>query len=162
MPSRRGLIVRPLLGARRADVHAVCVERGFAPVVDPTNATRVHRRNWVRLDALPALSAGAHRDLVPVLNRQAEVMRAEADLLDQLADALLAEAGGATPSVRALAAAHPALARRAVRRWLGDPPPSLAEVERVLAVARVERRATQLSGGRRVWRGAGALHQGIA
>ena len=162
MRSRRGQIVRPLLGARRADVHAVCVERGFAPVVDPTNATRVHRRNWVRLDALPALSAGAHRDLVPVLNRQAEVMRAEADLLDELADALLAEAGGATPLVRALSAAHPALARRAVRRWLGDPPPSLAEVERVLAVARLERRATQLSGGRRVWRRAGALHQAIA
>ncbi len=161
MPARRGYIVRPLLGARRADVHAVCVDRGLVPVVDPSNEDRIHRRNWVRHDALPALSVGAHRDLVPVLNRQAAVMRAEADLLDELADALLAEAGVDAPSARALAGAHPALARRAVRRWLGAPPPSLAEVERVLAVARCERRATQLSHGRRVWREAGTLHQAV-
>ncbi len=161
MPTRRGHIVRPLLGARRADVHAVCIASGFVPVVDPSNEDRIHRRNWVRLDALPALSEGARRDLVPVLNRQAEVLRAEADLLDELADALLSEAGGDAPSVRALAGAHPALARRAVRRWLGLPPPSLAEVERVLAVARCERRAAQLSRGRRVWREAGVLHQAV-
>jgi tRNA(Ile)-lysidine synthase len=161
MPARRGHIVRPLLGARRADVHAVCVARGLVAVVDPSNEDRIHRRNWVRLDALPALSEGARRDLVPVLNRQAAVLRAEADLLDELADALLAEAGAEEPSVRALADAHPALARRAVRRWLGAPPPSLAEVERVLAVARCERRAAQLSRGRRVWREAGVLHQAV-
>jgi tRNA(Ile)-lysidine synthase len=161
MPAKRGSLVRPLLGARRADVHAVCAAAGLAPVVDPTNDDRVHRRNWVRLDALPALCEGAQRDLVPVLNRQAAVLRAEADLLDQLADALLADAGADTPSVRALAAAHPALARRAVRRWLGSPPPSLAEVDRVLAVARCERRAAQLSRGRRVWREAGVLHQAV-
>jgi tRNA(Ile)-lysidine synthase len=161
MATRRGHIVRPLLGARRADVHAVCVQRGFVPAIDPTNDGRVHRRNWVRHDALPSLCAGADRDLVPVLNRQAAVMRAEADFLDELADTLLDEAGGARPSVRVLAAAPPVLARRAVRRWLGAPPPSLAEVERVLTVARAERRAAELSGGRRVWRAAGVLHQAV-
>lgn len=161
MPARRGHVVRPLLGVRRVDVHAVCAARGLVPVVDPSNDDRVHRRNWVRLDALPALCEGARRDLVPVLNRQAAVLRAEADLLDELADALLEQAGGDEPSVRALAGAHPALARRAVRRWLGAPPPSLAEVERVLAVARCERKAAQLSRGRRVWREAGVLHQAV-
>jgi tRNA(Ile)-lysidine synthase len=161
MPARRGHLVRPLLGARRADVHAVVAELGIVPVVDASNDDRGHRRNWVRLDALPALSAGAQRDLVPVLNRQAAVLRAEADLLDELADALLAEAGGDQPTARTLIAAHPALARRAVRRWLGAPPPSLAEVERVLSVARCEHRAAELSRGRRVWREAGVLHQAV-
>jgi tRNA(Ile)-lysidine synthase len=161
MPARRGFVVRPLLGARRVDVHAVCAEHGLAPVVDPSNDDRGHRRNWVRLDALPALCEGAQRDLVPVLNRQAGVMRAEADLLDELADALLAEVGPHEPSARALAGAHPALARRAVRRWLGAPPPTLAEVDRVLEVARCERKAAQLSRGRRVWREAGVLHQAV-
>jgi tRNA(Ile)-lysidine synthase len=161
MPARRGHLVRPLLGARRADVHALVADRGLAPVIDASNEDRAHRRNWIRLDALPALSAGAQRDLVPVLNRQAAVMRAEADLLDELADALLAEAGVDEPAARTLAAAHPALARRAVRRWLGTPPPSLAEVERVLAVARCEHRAAELSRGRRVWREAGVLHQAV-
>jgi tRNA(Ile)-lysidine synthase len=161
MPVRRGHVVRPLLGVRRADVHRVVAARGLVPVTDPSNQDRAHRRNWVRLDALPALSEGAQRDLVPVLNRQAAVMRAEADFMDELADALLAEAGADQPKVRTLAAAHPALARRAMRRWLGVPPPSLAEVERVLAVARCERKAAELSGGRRVWREAGVLHQAV-
>ena len=110
---------------------------GSSPSSDPSNEDRLHRRNWVRLDALPALSEGARRDLVPVLNRQAAVLRAEADLLDELADALLADAGARSRRSARSPAAHPALARRAVRRWLGTPPPSLAEVERVLAVARV-------------------------
>lgn len=161
MPARRGHVVRPLLGVRRAEVHRLCAERGLVPVIDPSNEDRIHRRNWVRLDALPALCEGARRDLVPVLNRQAAVLRAEADLLDELADSLLADAGGEEPAVRAIAAAHPALARRAVRRWLGTPPPSLAEVERVLAVARCEHKAAQLSRGRRVWREAGVLHQAV-
>ena len=90
-----------------------------------------------------------------------EAFGKDRDKADELADALLEEAGGGEPSVRALAGAHPALARRAVRRWLGAPPPSLAEVERVLAVARCERRAAQLSRGRRVWREAGGLHQAV-
>ncbi len=161
MPARRGYLVRPLLGVRRADARAVCEEHGLVPVDDPSNQDLVHRRNWVRLEALPALSDGARRDLVPVLARQAAVLRAEADLLDELGDALLAKAGGIEPAARVIADAHPAVARRAVRRWLGTPPPSLAEVERVLTVARGERRAAQLSRGRRVWRQSGHLHQRV-
>ena len=161
MPARRGHVVRPLLGVRRDAVRELCVERGLEPVADPSNDDPAFRRNWVRHEVLPALNAGVQRDLVPVLNRQAAVLRAEADLLDELADALLTAAGEEPPGARAIAAAHPALARRAVRRWLGAPPPSLAEVERVLAVARCERRAAELAGGRRVWREGGRLHQAV-
>jgi hypothetical protein len=50
------------------------------------------------------------------------------------------------------------LGRRAVRCWLGPPPPSLAEVDRVLAVASGAHRATELSAGRRVWRRVGQLY----
>jgi tRNA(Ile)-lysidine synthase len=161
MPARRGTVVRPILGMRRADVRARCGEVGLVPVHDPSNDDPAHRRNWIRHEVLPALSEGAERDLVPVLTRQAAVLRAEAELLDELGDALLAEAGGTEPAARVLAAAHPALARRAVRRWIGAPPPSLAEVERVLAVARGERRAAELAGGRRVWRQAGVMYQAL-
>lgn len=161
MPARRGTVVRPLLGVRREAVRALCAERGLQPAVDPSNDDPAFRRNWVRHEVLPALNAGVQRDLVPVLTRQAAVLRAEADLLDELADALLTTAGADEPEVVAIAEAHPALARRAVRRWLGPPPPSLAEVERVLAVARCERRAAELAGGRRVWREGGRLHQAV-
>ena len=101
------------------------------------------------------LESIAGRDLVPVLARQAEVLRAESDYLDDLARA--AWPGDSEPSASALAALHPVLARRAVRVWLGSPPPSHAEVARVLQVARGERRAAQLAGGRGVRRSAGKL-----
>jgi tRNA(Ile)-lysidine synthase len=161
MPARRGHVVRPLLGVRRDAVRALVAARGLDPVADPSNDDPAFRRNWVRHEVLPALNAGVQRDLVPVLTRQAAVLRAEADLLDELADALLTTAGADAPGARVLADAHPALARRAVRRWLGSPPPSLAEVERVLAVARCEHRAAELAGGRRVWREGGRLHQAV-
>ena len=54
------------------------------------------------------------------------------------------------------------LARRALRRWLraaggGDHPPSLAEVDRILAVAAGDAVGTELAGGRRVRRTGGRL-----
>jgi hypothetical protein len=44
-----------------------------------------------------------------------------------------------------------------VRQWVGAPPPSMAEVERVLAVASGITRATELAGGRAVERASGLL-----
>jgi tRNA(Ile)-lysidine synthase len=75
------------------------------------------------------------------------VLRDEADL----ADALAADVD--PTDARALAAAPVALARRAVRRWLGgEHPPDGAAVERVLAVARGQRRACEVAPGLRVER----------
>lgn len=170
MARTRDVIVRPLLRMRRADVRAIVESRGLSVVDDPTNADRRWRRAWIRHDVLPLLERGAERDLVPVLARQAEVFRAESDLLDGLGDELLTDAGaGAADGDRAAAGdgslrvqpfrdAPIAIARRAVRRWLGSPPPSSDEVERVLAVARGECVGTELAGGRRVHRSGGRLH----
>jgi tRNA(Ile)-lysidine synthase len=155
MPARRGVLVRPLLGVRRADTEAVCAALGLVPVRDPTNDDRAVRRNWIRHEVLPLLSDGARRDLVPVLARQAEVLRAESEYLDELADAAWPADGSVAAA--ALGRLPRVLARRAVRRWLGPPPPSLAEVERVLAVAAGECRATEVAGGRRVERRQGQL-----
>ena len=54
----------------------------------------------------------------------------------------------------ALRDAPPTLARRALRRWLTQAgyPPDAAAIERVLDVARGDRVACELSGGRRVER----------
>lgn len=159
MPPRRGVIVRPLLHLRRADVRGVVAARGLATVEDPTNSDVRWRRAWIRHEVLPMLGEGSQRDLVPVLARQAELLRAESDLLDQLGDELLAEAGHDTPSTRVLCAAPLAIARRALRRWLGAPPPSADEVERVLSVVAGTRVAAELGGGRRVRRSHGRLHR---
>jgi tRNA(Ile)-lysidine synthase len=156
MPARRGNVVRPLLGSRRADVRAECARRELVPVDDPSNDDLVFRRNWIRHEVLPLLERGAGRDLTPVLARQAEVLRAESDFLDGLARA--AWPGDAGARARDLAALPEPLARRAVRCWLGPPPPALEEVDTVLAVARNERRAVDLAGGRRVRRSGGMMH----
>jgi tRNA(Ile)-lysidine synthase len=155
MAPRRGRLVRPMLDLRRADTEAVCASIGVVPLADPMNDDTSLRRVWVRREVLPLLSAGAGRDLVPVLARQAEILRSESDELDRQAAA--AWPGGARPAARDLAALAPVIARRAVRLWVGPPVPSFAEVERVLAVARGSARAAQLAGGRTVVRSAGEL-----
>jgi tRNA(Ile)-lysidine synthase len=161
MPARRDTIVRPLLGIPRAELAAVCARLGLAPIADPMNADPAHRRVWLRREVIPALEAGAGRDLRAVLARQAVVARTDSDYLDSLAEDLLAGArSGAQPGldVAVLAAAPEALARRAVRLWLGAPPPPARHVEDVLAVVRGERRAVELPGGVEVSRAGGRLH----
>jgi tRNA(Ile)-lysidine synthase len=139
----------PILALRRHETEAVCRTEGLIPVADPTNADPAHRRNRVRHQLLPLLDAIAERDIVPVLARQAALLRDEAGALDELT------AGLDPTDAGALAGAPPALARRAVRRWLTegrDHPPDAATVERVLAVARHEAKAADVGENRRVAR----------
>lgn len=161
MARRQGNVVRPLLHLRRADVRAV-VERAGLPIAeDPTNADRRWQRAWIRHDVLPMLELGAKRDLVPILVRQAEIFRAESDLLDGLGDELIERAVDPEQEealvARVVADAPLPIARRAIRRWLGPPPPSADEVERVLAVVRCECVRTQLAGGTTVQRSNGRI-----
>lgn len=146
---------RPLRRLRRHDTVAICAACDLTPVADPTNADPAFRRNRVRHELLPMLDAIAERDVAPVLARQAELLRADAVLLDALAAEL------DPTDARALSAAPLPLARRAVRDWLraGDEqhPPDAATVERVLGVARNEARACEVGGGRSVRRSAGRL-----
>ncbi len=143
----------PLLGLRRSETHELCARLGIEVVTDETNADRSHRRNRVRHELLPAMCELAGRDVVPVLARQAQLLSDEGALLDALAAEL------DPTDVKALAAVPLPLARRAVRRWLRDRyPPDSATVERVLAVAAGEGRATDIDGARRVRRSRGRLH----
>ena len=161
MARRQGNVVRPLLHLRRAEVRAVVQRSGLPIAEDPTNADRRWQRAWIRHDVLPMLERGSQRDLVPILVRQAHIFRAESDFLDGLGDDLIERAGGcssdAALETRVLANAPLPIARRAIRRWLGPPPPSADEVERVLAVVRCERVGTQLAGGKTVQRSSGRI-----
>jgi tRNA(Ile)-lysidine synthase len=140
---------KPLLALRRGDTRALCAELGLVPVDDPSNDDLSLRRNRVRHELVPLLDAIAERDVAAVLARQAALLADDAALLDDLAAAI------DPTDARALAVAPPAIARRAVRRWLyagGDHPPDAATVERVLAVARGEAKATDVGRGRAVRR----------
>jgi tRNA(Ile)-lysidine synthase len=147
---------RPLLGLRRAETVALCLDLELELVDDPSNRDPAFRRNRVRHELLPLLDDIAGRDVVPVLARQAGLAR---EAIDQLA----AEAGLVDPTdAVAVAAAPDAIARLVVRDWLRGcsderHPPDAATVERVLRVARLEHRATEVGGGWRVARTAGRL-----
>jgi hypoxanthine phosphoribosyltransferase len=128
----------------------------LVPLHDPSNDDPSFVRNRVRHELLPLCAAVAGRDPVPLLARQAAVLRDETELMDALAVDALPDPADA----RALSGAPRPLARRALRRWLRPAdghPPSLAEVERVLSVASGDAVATELSGGRRVSRSRGRL-----
>ena len=144
---------KPILGLRRSETHAFCSQQGFDVVDDPSNVDPLFRRNRVRAEVLPLLDDLAGRDTAALLARAATLLEEDARFLDTLALALDPTDG------RALAQAPLPLARRAVRSWLAVDgyPPDLATVERVLAVARGERRATDVGGGRRVSRSVGRL-----
>jgi tRNA(Ile)-lysidine synthase len=144
----------PLLALRRTETVALCAHVGLEPVRDPSNDDPRFVRNRVRAELLPLCSDIAGRDVVPVLARQAALLAGDAELLDSVGDLL------DPTDAAALAAAPAAQARRAVRGWLagdrGYPPPADA-VDRVLEVARMERRATEVPGGIRVARSRGRL-----
>jgi tRNA(Ile)-lysidine synthase len=148
MPVHSGYVWRPLLDLRRAETHELCRLLDLAPVPDPMNDDIHHRRVWLRREVIPMLERGADRDLVEVLARQADLMRADDALLDELA---------ARHSIDDVVNLPEALARRVARAWLGAPYPSAATIDRVLAVARGDRIATELPGGDRIERAGGHL-----
>ena len=86
----------------------------------------------VRNELLPLLDAIAGRDVVPLLNRQS-------DLTADLVDAIDILAAGVDPTdAKAVAGAHPAVARWALRTWIrtetaSEHPVDAAALERVLA-----------------------------
>ncbi|HQZ35255.1 MAG TPA: tRNA lysidine(34) synthetase TilS [Ilumatobacteraceae bacterium] len=137
----------PILALRRSETVELCTALQLPIVHDPSNLEPRHLRNRVRHELLPLMANLSQRDLTPVLARQAALARDDDDLLENLAAAL------DPTDARALATAPVALARRAVRQWLGtEHPPDAATVERVLQVARGHALATEIAGGRRVSR----------
>ena len=138
---------RPLLQLRRNETVALCKALGIAVFNDPSNDDERFQRNRIRHEVLPLLESLAKRDLVPVLTRQADLLRDDDDLLNELAGAL-----DPTDAV-ALAHAPIALSRRAIRSWLTNPlVPDSATVERVLEVARGNTLACDIGLGRQVRR----------
>ncbi len=101
----------PLLGLRRSETHALCGAWGLVPVCDASNADPAFVRNRVRHELLPLCAAVAGRDPVPLLARQAGVLRDEVALLESLAAEALPDPADARALARAspaAGAAHPA------------------------------------------------------
>jgi tRNA(Ile)-lysidine synthase len=117
MRPREGRLVRPLLGAARAETTAYCEERGFAWRDDASNEEGEYKRTLIRRELVPTLER-VHPAARENVLRTAALLREEAELLGSLVDAEL-EAGEGTISQRRFAELHPAL-RRLVLQRLAD------------------------------------------
>ena len=147
---------RPILDLRRTETVALCGHLGLVPVKDPTNQDPALRRNRVRAELLPLLNDIAQRDVVPVIARQADHLRAAGDWIELLADEL------DPTDVRALADSPSPVAQVALRRYLqaqtgADHPPRAATIARALDVVHGRVRATELGGGWTLRRRQGVL-----
>src|SRR5215469_5325712 len=85
MPPRRGPYRRPLLPVGRATLRAACTALGLQPWDDPQNADPAYARARVRHRALPALEAALGPGVAEALARSASQIRADAEVLDDLA-----------------------------------------------------------------------------
>ncbi len=146
MPASRGTIVRPLIDCAHLELVEWLKGSGIPFREDETNLDRRYLRNRVRHEILPALSSvsPSARDAIA---RAAEITRADAEYLDELAAAALA--GVSRPSgaggervldAGALAGMPKALGRRVARLALtavaGGRFVGFEQAETVVALAR--------------------------
>jgi tRNA(Ile)-lysidine synthase len=116
MRPRDGALARPLLTTTRAEVTAYCEAVGLSWREDATNAEPGFARNRVRHGLLPELEK-IHPAAAANVLRTADLLRAEAELLDAEVDAALSGPGPRnTIELAELAALHPALRRLVVQR----------------------------------------------
>lgn len=93
MPAHRGPYLRPLLGMNRAAMEEICAHAGLDYWVDPTNREPKYLRNRVRHQLMPALKDVLGSTVPEALARTAVLARKDAEYLDELAAARLAELG---------------------------------------------------------------------
>lgn len=126
MRYRDGAFIHPALDCRRDALVAAAQAMDLPWREDPTNASREHRRNRIRMDVLPAWSDAMGHDVVEPLVRFGELVAADHDALDARARALYDDCllpDGAL-SLAALFDVPPAVRARILQRffsaWTGD------------------------------------------
>lgn len=154
MRPRDGSLVRPLLSFTRAETTGYCEERGLRWRDDPSNSEAAYARNRVRQRLAPAL-AEIHPAAARNVLRTAELLRDEAEVLDQLVDAELGGSNGSgrgTIALDRLAELPGALRRLVVQRLAdraaGRPVPGAANrADEVAALRRTGIAMLDLGGG---------------
>lgn len=136
-------LARPLLAwARRAATQKYCLARGVEFRRDAMNDDATYARVRARRQLIPLLETFNPR-AVEALTRGAELLREDAAILEELAAQLLrmaklhapgaedSKVRGATAalSVKTLAAARPALRRRALRQWIAEAQGDLRKIQ---------------------------------
>ena len=152
-------LARPLLWARRIDTEDYCRLRKSEYLSDEMNEDQTFARVKVRKQLLPLMQSFNNK-IVEAISRTASQLREDGAVLLNDSDALLRRAAvssqesgdngeAETPAldVKVLAAAAPALRRRALRQWLAEARGSARRLEMVHLVA-VEKLVEGSSSGR--------------
>jgi tRNA(Ile)-lysidine synthase len=84
---------RPLLDLTRADTETACLTEGIEFWTDPQNSDQDLTRVRVRTKVLPLLEAELGPGVAATLARTADLLRADTEYLDAVADSALASAG---------------------------------------------------------------------
>ena len=117
MVSRDGALVRPLLGFTREETGAYCTAHGLRWRDDETNDSAAYARNRIRRELVPALER-VHPAAQENVLALAEILRAEAEVLDELVNATLD--GRTEIRLDRLRELPPALRRLVVQRLADD------------------------------------------
>lgn len=144
MAAHAGVFRRPFLGLPRVQVHAAAERLAAEVWLDPHNEDSRYRRVRVRQTVLPVLESELGPGIAAALARSADLLRADADALDEWTDRVAAEALGQHADrvwvEVAMAAALPqAIRYRLIRRAAtraGSPPSDLT-MSHVAAVDRL-------------------------
>jgi tRNA(Ile)-lysidine synthase len=160
---KKGIVIRPLLEASRADLRAWLASLGQPWMDDETNADVSNPRNRIRHRVLPELDAAYGANTRPALARAAGVAREDGQWLDELAEsryrALVTNGQDCLQIDAASLLAEPLpLLRRvlwhAMRTRSDGREIGLEHVELALAVLRGHARAADVPGTRWELRGA--------
>lgn len=117
--------LRPLLDVPRSATRAACAAEGLPVWEDPHNADPRFTRSRLRHELLPLMEDVLGDGVAGALARTAEMLRADLDALDALADDLVRvrlrpATHGDSVRLDAFTGLHPALRTRLVRAWLLD------------------------------------------
>lgn len=149
IPERRGQIVRPLLGTRRATLRAALDAARIAYLDDPSNRELGFARNRIRLEVLPALER-INPTAIEALLRVGRLAADDDTLLDDLAAAELNRRRPTGGEIDWREPPRRAIGRRVLRLAIGHPAPSAQRIEALLDAAEGDRGGLtiELGGGR--------------
>ncbi|MFW6597693.1 tRNA lysidine(34) synthetase TilS [Propionibacteriaceae bacterium Y2011] len=115
--SDHGNIRRPFLGVRRAVTERACAELGLTPWHDPHNADKGFARVRARRVVLPTMERELGPGITEALARTADLLRDDADALDELAAGLI-DVARTRVAVAELRPHPAAIRRRVLKAWL--------------------------------------------
>lgn len=115
-----GLLLRPLLRFRKAELESFCRVKNLSPRLDETNFETDATRNKIRLELIPALET-FNPALVETLCRFGEVAAEETDFIDAQAEKIFPAVVEGNSIVRAeFLKLHRALQRAVIKKFLAQ------------------------------------------